>query len=68
MKLKELIKYEDYDCPIVEFYDTDERLVFMVNLRELDFWDIDVCFDNKEKPYGVIMLKQQKNEEAKHDD
>ncbi len=67
MKLKELIKYEDYHCPIVEFYDTDEKLVFMINLQNLEFWDIDVLFDDAE-PYGVIMLKEKRDEETEHDD
>lgn len=67
MKLKELIKYEDYDCPIVEFYDVNEKLVFMINLNNLEFWDIDVLFDEAE-PYGVIMLKEKRDEETEHDD
>ena len=67
MKLKELIKYEDYHCPIVEFYDTNEKLVFMINLQNIEFWDIDVLFDDTE-PYGVIMLKEKRDEETEHDD
>lgn len=68
MKLKELIKYEDYHCPIVEFYDSKEKLVFIINLDNMEFWDIDVLFDEG-NPYGVIMLKEKKNEEqTKSDD
>jgi|TARA_R100000084_G_C4640347_1_gene143482 hypothetical protein len=58
MKLIELIKYAEYDMPVVEFYNEFGELEYCCNLNEFMFDDIDVAYGKWFEPYGIIKLKR----------
>lgn len=58
MNLKELLKYADYDCPSIEFYNEHGELEYICNLWDYDFDDIDIFYGKYYEPYGVIRIKR----------
>tara|TARA_R100001230_G_C5479084_1_gene30955 strand:+ start:164 stop:397 length:234 start_codon:yes stop_codon:yes gene_type:complete len=58
MKLVELIKYAEYDMPVVEFYNEYGELEYSCDLRDFIYEDIDVAFGRYFEPYGIVKLKR----------
>lgn len=58
MRLKELVKYDDENIPVIEFYNKDNQLEYLVDLRNYEFVGLDVVYDIILQPYGAIKLKE----------
>ena len=58
MKLKELLKYADYEIEGIEFYNEYGQLEYCVNLWECELDDIDVVYGGWFEPYGIIKIKR----------
>ena len=68
MKLAELIDYCDYNIPVIEFYNQDNELEYLVDINTLEFEDIDIVYSKEAVPFGIIKLKKKNDKESKLND
>ena len=68
MKLSELIDYCDYNIPVIEFYNKDNELEYLVDINTLEFEDIDIVYSQDAKPFGIIKLKKRDDKESNPND
>lgn len=68
MKLAELIDYCDYNIPVIEFYNKDNELEYLVDINTLEFEDIDIVYSKEAKPFGIIKLKKRDDKESNLND
>jgi hypothetical protein len=64
MKLAELIDYCDYNIPVIEFYNKDNELEYLVDINTVEFDDIDIVYSKDSKPFGIIKLKKKDDKES----
>ena len=65
MKLRELIDLCDYNVPVIEFYNTDNELEYLIDLNTVEFDDIDIVYIKEAQPFGIIKLKRIDDKESK---
>ena len=65
MKLRELIDLCDYNVPVIEFYNTNNELEYLIDLNTVEFDDIDIVYIKKAQPFGIIKLKRKDDKESK---
>lgn len=68
MKLAELIDYCDYNIPVIEFYNKDNELEYLVDINTLEFEDIDIVYSKEAQPFGIIKLKKRDDKESNLND
>lgn len=68
MKLAELIDYCDYNIPVIEFYNKDNELEYLVDINTLEFEDIDIVYSKESQPFGIIKLKKRDDKESNLND
>ena len=64
MKLSELIDYCDYNIPVIEFYNKDNELEYLIDINTVEFDDIDIVYSKESKPFGIIKLKKKDDKES----
>ena len=65
MKLRELIDLCEYNIPVIEFYNTDNELEYLIDLNTVEFEDIDIVYIKEAQPFGIIKLKRIDDKESK---
>lgn len=65
MKLRELIELCDYNVPVIEFYNIDNELEYLVDLNTIEFEDVDIVYLSDAQPFGIIKLKRKDDKESK---
>ena len=65
MKLRELIDLCDYNVPVIEFYNTNNELEYLIDLNTVEFDDIDIVYIKEAQPFGIIKLKRKDDKESK---
>ena len=65
MKLRELIELCDYNVPVIEFYNINNELEYLVDLNTVEFEDVDIVYSSKMKPFGIVKLKRKDDKENK---
>jgi|TARA_R110000772_G_scaffold95135_4_gene193350 hypothetical protein len=71
MVYKELAQLIEYDIPIIEIYNEQGEIEYILNLDELVFDDIDVMVVPNYQSYGIIKLVrngQKKDEPTQFND
>lgn len=58
MRLAELIDYCDYNIPVIEFYNKDNELEYLIDLNTIEFEDVDIIYSKDEAPFGILKLKK----------
>ena len=56
MIYKDLAELIDYDIPVIEVYNEDGDLEYVLDLDCLEFDDIDIVYKNDLKCFGIIKL------------
>lgn len=60
MKISELLRYRDYNIPLIEFYNDIGLLEYSFYLDDFDVEDIEIVrsVEDKFKDFGIIKLKR----------
>ena len=60
MKLSELLRYRDYNIPLIEFYNDIGLLEYSFYLDDFDVEDIEIVrsIEEKFKDFAIIKLKR----------
>ena len=56
MIYKDLMELIDYDIPIIEIYNDDGELEYVLDLDTVEFDDIDIVYKNNTDCFGIIKL------------
>ena len=68
MKLSDLIDIAEFNIPVIEFYNNENELEYLVDLNDVEFDDIDIVYSEGNLPFGIIKLKRKHDKESKFDD
>lgn len=68
MKLSDLIDIAEFNIPVIEFYNNENELEYLVDLNEVEFDDIDIVYSEGNLPFGIIKLKRKYDKESKFND
>lgn len=68
MKLSDLIDIAEFNIPVIEFYNKENELEYLVDLNEVEFDDIDIVYSEGNLPFGIIKLKRKYDKESKFND
>tara|TARA_R110000782_G_scaffold213561_1_gene301495 strand:+ start:217 stop:453 length:237 start_codon:yes stop_codon:yes gene_type:complete len=64
MKLAELIDYCEYNIPVIEFYNKENELEYLIDLNTIEFEDVDIIYSKDAKPFGILKLKKTDDKES----
>lgn len=68
MRLAELIDYCDYNIPVIEFYNKNNELEYLIDLNTIEFEDVDIIYSKDAKPFGILKLKKKDDKKNKRND
>ena len=65
MNYDDLHRLVGYGLSVIEFYNEDEQLEYVVDLDKMTFLDVDVVLSSTSEPLGIIKLIRDEESKTK---